>query len=52
MDGSDRLGLRQAVSFSVRDTCLTWAVPESAMALCVVVQVVSTVVRMVDDKYF
>ena len=49
MDSSDRLGLRLAVSFVVRDT---WAVPESAMALCVVVQVVSTVVRMLDDKYF
>ena len=37
------------VSFVVRGI---WAVPESAMALCIVAQVVSTVVRMVDDKYF
>ena len=29
-----------------------WAVPESAMASFIVAQAVSTVVRMVDEKYF
>ena len=49
LDGYDDSDFGWRVSIVVRGI---WAVPESAMASFIVAQAVSTVVRMVDEKYF